>query len=300
MLLFRDTLYANAGRSSNLDGGIRMHALEPVTGRLLRSAVFHTEQTLQKDYYEGVNNDLLATDGRSIFLKHMRFDPETLAVSRQSWWEFGGPDGNLLPYPKDKIRLPVDEQRVSVLSMASGFLDDELFARSNNRLDGFERCNQICFDETRSYGVRHSTGVGHSQFHTPGEPYPVVCFDRKSAKPRPQQDPKPKKGVTFSGGWPDYHREIWSRDLMIRPTALLATQKHLLLGGGPDTVDPDDPLKSFEWRNGGLLHVMNREDGKTVSERELTAPPVHEGLLAVPRGIYACLRDGSVMRLGDE
>ena len=62
-------------------------------------------------------------------------------------------------------------------------------------------------------------------------------------------------------------------------------------------VDPDDPLKAFEWRAGGLLHILDRKDGKTVSEQKLSAPPVHEGMIAVKNGIYAALKDGSVIKL---
>jgi len=71
---------------------------------------------------------------------------------------------------------------------------------------------------------------------------------------------------------------------------------HLLLGGGPDRTDPADPLRALEWRDGGLLHVLRRADGSTVAEQKLPAPPVHEGVVAVPSGVFVCLKDGSVVR----
>jgi hypothetical protein len=48
-----------------------------------------------------------------------------------------------------------------------------------------------------------------------------------------------------------------------------------------------------------LLYVLDRSDGKTVRTVELNAPPVHEGLLAVPAGLFGCLKDGTVLRVGE-
>ena len=70
----------------------------------------------------------------------------------------------------------------------------------------------------------------------------------------------------------------------------------MLIGGGPDEVDEADPLRSFEWRAGGLLYTLSCEDGKTLSKQKLSAPPVHEGLIAVKAGIFACLKDGRVLK----
>jgi hypothetical protein len=308
-LILKDTVYAVAGRSSNLDGGLRVFALDPMTGAVKASSTLFTEQTVQRDYYEGVNNDILTTDGQRIFLKHMRIDAKSLAVTRQLWWNFTGPDGTLKRYNKDPINLPAEEARYTVLFCAAGFLDDQLFGRAHMQLDGAEFCNRICFDAERSYGIRHSVSPGHFQYYTPGSGgLPVLCFDRKSqvaehAKgstgPGPI-DPMPHlAGRPWRLNAPADHGLLWHRRLPLRPTALIAAGGHLLLGGGPDLLDPSDPLKGPEWRAGGLLYVLNCKDGETVRTTELTAPPVHEGILAIPAGFFACLRNGSIVRLGE-
>jgi outer membrane protein assembly factor BamB len=307
VLVFMDTVYAVAGRSSNLDGGLRIFVLEPMTGAVKASSTFFTEQTEQRDYYEGVNNDLLSTDGTNIFLKHMRIDAATLAVTRQLWWNFTGPDGTLKAYNKDPINLPAEETRGTVLASASGFLDDELFGRAHMQLDRAEFCNRICFDAERSYGIRHSVSPGHFQYYTPGSGgLPVLCFDRKSQVREPQKgatrskpvDPMPHlAGRPWRLKAPTDQGLLWHKLLPLRPTALIAAGEHLFLAGGPDLLDPSDPLRGPEWRAGGLLYVLNRSDGKTVQTVKLTAPPVHEGILAVPAGLFACLRDGSVVRI---
>jgi outer membrane protein assembly factor BamB len=307
VLIFRDTVYVSAGRSSNLDGGLRLFALDPATGTVRASSTFFTEQTVQADYYEGVNNDLLTTDGGRIFLKHMRIDPETLAVTRQRWWDFSGPDGKLKNYPKDPVKLPVEDTRTRELASSAGFLDEELFGRAHMQLDRAELCNRICFDAERSYGIRHSIGSGHFQFYTPGSRgFPVLCFDRtkqaqeppKGLKPHEDADPMPDvKGSKLRGKPPVDHGVVWHRRIAIRPTALIAAGRHLVIGGGPDRLDPDDPLKSPEWLAGGLVCLLDRTRGETIRTIELPAPPVHEGVIAVPAGLFACLKDGSLVRI---
>ena len=306
-LIFDETLYVVAGRSSNLDGGLRLFALDPVTGDVRASSTFFTEQTQQRDYYEGVNNDLLVTDGQRIFLKHMRIDPKTLSITRQQWWDFSGPDGKLKKYSKDPIKLPAENQRTHELSASAGFLDDELFGRAHMQLDRAELCNRICFDAERSFGIRHSVGSGHYQFYIPGSGgLPVLCFDRKrQSEPaktgqQPHKDADPMPGIKASNlrdKPPVDPGLVWSRRLPIRPTALISAGKHILLAGGPDLLDPADPLRGPEWRAGGVIYALNRTDGVVVTKTKLPSPPVHEGVIALESGIFVCLKNGSVARL---
>ncbi|MHC4434930.1 MAG: outer membrane protein assembly factor BamB family protein, partial [Planctomycetota bacterium] len=294
LMLFAGRIYAVAGRSSFLDGGLRIYALNPETGAVIAASTFFTEQTKQSDYYEGVTNDLLVSDGESLFLKHMRIDPDTLAISRLQWWEFSGPDGKLKAYDKSMVNLPIEEKRTPVLSSASGLLDDELFGRAHVQLDGAEFCNRLSFDADYAYGIRHSQGPGHFQFHVAGKGgFPVLCFDRRS-----KAVAKDIKGrnLRANGSAPADHRVIWRHDLPVRPSAILVAGDKVLIGGGPDEVDEADPLRSFEWRAGGLLYALNRGDGRTLSKQKLSSPPVHEGLVAVKAGIFACLKDGTVLK----
>ncbi len=269
--------------------------MNPETGAVVAASTFFTEQTIQSDYYEGVTNDLLVSDGESLFLKHMKIDPETLAISRLQWWEFSGPDGKLKAYDKPMVKLPVEKRRTPVLSSASGLLDDELFGRAHVQLDGAEFCNRLSFDAKYAYGIRHSQGPGHFQFHVAGKDgFPVLCFDRQSRKA-----PDKMKGRNYGGNGsaPADHRVIWKHYLPVRPSAILAAGGKVLVGGGPDQIDRADPFRSFEWRAGGLLHTLDCADGRTLSEQKLSAPPVHEGLIAVKAGIFVCMKDATVSKL---
>jgi outer membrane protein assembly factor BamB len=295
VLLHQGKLFVTAGRSSFLDGGIHIYSLAPETGKVIKESILHTEQTVQYDYYEGVNNDILVTDGTSIYLKHMRIDVQTLAVTRQAWWSFSGPDGRNRSSTQETFSIPAENTRKPALLMASGFLDDELFGRASAQLDGSEFCNRISFDDTFAFGVRHSNGDGHEQFRIPGKDgFPAVCFDRKSIKKASKFGEEVNKNT---GVGPATHRQVWRLDSLIRPTAILLTGNYFYVAGGPDRIDEQDPLRSVEWRDGGLVHVLDRQDGKTVAEITLSAPPVHEGLIATRNGLYVVLKDGRIQSL---
>ena len=183
---------------------------------LQASGTFFTEQTTQSDYYERVTNDLLVSDGVSLLLKHMKIDPETLAISRLQWWEFSGPDGKLKAYDKSMVNLPIEKERMPVLCSASGFLDDKLFGRDHVQLDGAEFCNRLSFDVEYPCGLRHSQGPGHFQFHIAGKDgFSVLCFDR-----HPKKAPQKIKGRNYraNGSAPADHRIIWKHNIPVRPT----------------------------------------------------------------------------------
>ncbi|MFW6107327.1 MAG: PQQ-binding-like beta-propeller repeat protein [bacterium] len=84
-VLVQDGLvYGTAGRSTFLDGGIRLFALEPRTGRLVHQARLDTWSRTREDakgkpfipayHMEGAQSDLLVSQGGHIFLGQYKFD----------------------------------------------------------------------------------------------------------------------------------------------------------------------------------------------------------------------------------
>jgi hypothetical protein len=55
---------------------------------------------------------------------------------------------------------------------------------------------------------------------------------------------------------------------------------------------------SFYGQKGTLLRVVSAVDGKGISETELNAMPVFDGLSAAGGKLYVSLKDGSVVCLG--
>jgi outer membrane protein assembly factor BamB len=269
-VMIRDNIaYVTAGRSSFLDGGIRLYMLDPPTGEVLKEKTFSTEQRDQEAFYEGVTSDLLVSDGVDLFIRHLHVDPKTLELTRMSWWGFNGPQQKERDRPYVERRgLPVSQTRSTYLRSGQGFLDDSLFGRTQFHLDGDEACHLLCFNRRRSYGFQMSTHTGHFVFFTPGEQgYSLLGFNRT-----PERAKKDTK--------------IWERKLPLRVQAMVLAGENLFLAGVPDAIDPDDPLASFEGRKGASLVAVEGETGKKLSELKLDAPPVFDGLVAAGGRLY--------------
>jgi outer membrane protein assembly factor BamB len=84
ILVVNDTAYFTAGRSSNLDGGILVYALDPATGNVLhetrldswaRTRVDAIDKPFIPGYHmEGAFSDILVSAGNSIYLGQYRLD----------------------------------------------------------------------------------------------------------------------------------------------------------------------------------------------------------------------------------
>jgi hypothetical protein len=68
-----------AGRSSHLDGGIHLYALDPVTGKVLHHETIYSpdpetgkmQPETSANSMSGLLNDIPATDGANVFIRHM-------------------------------------------------------------------------------------------------------------------------------------------------------------------------------------------------------------------------------------
>ena len=84
LLLKGGLLYGTAGRSTYLDGGIRLFALDPATGRAMHEARLDTASPTRRDaegkpfvpayHVEGALADVLASEGGHIYLGQYMFD----------------------------------------------------------------------------------------------------------------------------------------------------------------------------------------------------------------------------------
>jgi len=84
VLLQDGIVYCTAGRSTFLDGGIRLFGIEPKTGRVVHQTKVDTWSPTRTDavgkpfipsyHIEGSHSDILVGDGKSIYLTQMKFD----------------------------------------------------------------------------------------------------------------------------------------------------------------------------------------------------------------------------------
>jgi len=106
VLLLDGVAYCTAGRSTYLDGGIRILALDVATGRLLHEATLDTWCRTRKDavgkpfipgyHAEGALSDVLVSDGRAIFMGQYKFDRQLRPL----------PCPYVMPGPEDRTETP--------------------------------------------------------------------------------------------------------------------------------------------------------------------------------------------------
>jgi outer membrane protein assembly factor BamB len=299
VLVQNDTLYATAGRSSYLDGGIVLYRLDPLTGEQLSRTVVHHldpetgEQLVPEASFnmEGTTSDVLSGDGESVFLKYFQFDRNG---QRQ-------------------------EATVPHLYSITGLLGEDWFVRSYwlvgagmpgagwggwaSAANAYPSGRILCFDPDVVYGYGRATVAGGPVGHR-AETYHLFCQQRTSAARESEVD---RKGKPAKKKQPRAGQTVWNRDCPLIVRAMALDGERLALAGPLDRgqKDPDllayrnnaEALASFEGRQGAFLQVVSTGDGRQLSQLELPAMPVFDGLSTAGERIYISLKNGSVICL---
>jgi hypothetical protein len=185
------------------------------------------------------------------------------------------------------------------LLAGSGFLDDTLFNRTvwqyGQRID---RSQMLVVDATEVYGVRVYEGISwNCPVHKVGDGH--ILFRQDVSKPVPQPRPAQKARLNRV----PLERYAWHTRVPLRVRALLlagTAEKRLFVAGVPDRVDADDPLASIEGRRGAKLLVLDAATGRKMTECDLDAPSVWDGMAAARGRLYVALANGDIVCLGGQ
>ncbi len=296
------TVYCTAGRSSYLDGGIYLYALDATTGRVLHHTRYQssrpdcTTETGRPFDMEGSRSDLLVSDGKHLFLYQLVFDRCLEQVEAPRITSLGA------------RQVPMH------LITTAGFLDDEWWDRTywtyGTRWPGYyfvdkaSKVGQILvFDDTHTYGLHVFTDrLRHSPSFTPGKGgYKLFADDNGNEMRLEGKDADREKGPGYRRAKPP----VWSKQIPVRARAMVLARasqpggkgpvKRLILAGPPDVIDPDDPYAALEGRKGAKLWVVCPATGKRLIERDLGTPPIFDGMAAADGRLYMACTDGSVV-----
>ncbi|MFC1497417.1 PQQ-binding-like beta-propeller repeat protein [Verrucomicrobiota bacterium] len=315
VLVQEDKVYFAAGRSSYLDGGIIVYALDVETGKVLHHHVLDgpwpnikTDAGSPWDM-EGALPDLMVSDGKDLYMLRVKFD-STLNRADMKREELGELD-----------------MGANHLVATGGFLDDSgfdrLFWMYDKRWPGFYYATEspksgqlIVFNDSFTYAAkgfyhRHS----YSPVFTPGEQGYLLFADANDNEPSflnekikegllkwiPEELGKKKstwkkggRGVEKGTGYVRAEPEKWQTMVPIRVRAMLLAGDNLFVAGPPDVVDAEDPLASFRGRKGALLRIVSAKDGRKLSEYKFDSEPVFDGMSAANGKLFICLKNGKV------
>jgi len=297
-------VYCAAGRSSYLDGGIRLLRLDAETGRKLSETTidhrdpetgFQRKGVVRGTNMPGALPDVLSCDGESVFMRHLRFDLS------------GQPQEPTVPH----------------LYSPAGFLDDSWWHRTywllgttmGTNYGGWPRSgNQLpagrllAIDESVVYGFGRSQYIHHGA-HIGIDGATVFHFrpdrdaDRRFthyqafAISRPAgQAAAPAAGAKRQGRSPARPKQYrWTASLPVLARALVLAKERLFLAGPPDLLTSDDPHGALEGSQGGVLLAVSTKDGAELNRCALDAPPVFDGLAAAYGRLYMADGDGRVI-----
>ena len=289
-------VYAAAGRSSFLDGGIRMVKIHAESGEFFGDErVYDMETGVEPEVtssfeMDGALPDILSSQDGMVFMRHRTFDKESLSQ-----------------------RAPAPH-----LYSPTGYLDDNWWHRtywvygedtksgyggwwqSGNKLPA-GRILVVGDDAVYGYGRNFYAGQNAAQFSR-GEKY-VLSASEKRAGEEPDFSPAMKDfkaGDYLKTDWTKMRTTPvkWSDEIPFSVRAMVLADK-TLFAAGPygDAVRSDD---AYTGKRGVRLAAASTADGKMIASYAIDAMPVFDGLAAANGRLYMAMQDGSVSCFGSQ
>jgi len=290
-----------AGRSSYLDGGIRLYRLEAATGKLLSEnrldsrdpkTGYQPKGVVSQFDIPGALPDVLSSDGRFLYMRQRKFDRQ----------------GNPLPGGGRHLYSP------------TGLLDDTWWHRSywifgsryyTGYRDWFRAGREVpagrilVFDDEAVYGFGRK--VDYYYWSTPLA-YHLFAADRE-----PEVIASPDKRPRVPDWGQRQIRYRWTGEVPARVRAMVLASGTLFLAGPPELLDeerayrdPTDPAiaarlaeqeAAARGERGSRLWAVSAADGRKLAECVLEGVPVFDGMAATPGRLYLAMADGRVVCL---
>jgi len=303
VLIVNETVYFTAGRSTFLDGGIYLYGLDPASGERRYEYVFSgpwdkegRHQVVRsaggKDV-EGGLSDILASDGKLLYLRNNAFD--------------------LTCRPVKNVTEPH-------LFASAGFLDDSWNHRtgwmvdtvlrygSTPQLYPFDGSNDrpigeiLTLDGKDVFGMKAYPLGRHSVFDPRESGYALFAgtIDQKSkgAEPAGKTDDVKKntrRRKKKRGGYPFAYTGKWMVYVQVRAKGMVKAGDTVFIAGTPNIYDPKGPSGAIRRRKGAVLLAVSAADGSKLAQYKLESPPVFDGLIAAKGKLYMSLKDGRLV-----
>lgn len=280
VLVQNNVVYFVAGRSSNLDGGIRVYGLDVWTGKQLHGRTLVSAPNTRN----GSLADVLVSDGDTISMRQVRLTRDLKPRGKA-----GG------------------------LVASTGFLDATWFHRQDWRM-GRLRGQLVVQGRTGTYSVVNPyTGLKQRRKGQYGRYNQVGHFHQKFTRYKEEFF---LIGTTItarlsaaaraggSGGKGAGGRGTWSINEKFQPRAMVLAGERLYLAGwlddmpiAPKTGRPKDPRDPDAHRS--VLRVYSAGTGKRISETALESDPVFDGIGAAYGNLFVSLKNGKLVCMGE-
>ena len=320
VLVQNGLVYVAAGRSSFLDGGIYLYALDPATGEKVHEARLNGPHPDLEEgpgrcfYLRGARSEILVGDGERIYLRQIQFTNELEKLES--------------PFITDLGDMKVGKHLMATSSFLDGTWYNRTYWMYSARWPGFYIANQapkagqlLVFDDATTYGLKvfYRRNV-HSPMFFPGSGY-ILFADHDDTEPALRDADDPREPVRWLPQ-SDYHRGSgdrwirldsraanrdkgigftrteppkWQTKVPVRGRAMVAAGEKLVAAGPPDVLDADEPLATLQGQKGGRLWIMSAQDGGKLAEYKLDSPPAFDGMASAQGRLYISTMNGSVV-----
>jgi outer membrane protein assembly factor BamB len=316
VLVQNGTAYVTAGRSSYLDGGIRVYGLDPKTGKVVGETCIRSDhpgpgtptkekpptdeaprriaqntvdmRTLtapdKSDSFSmagGATTDVLVGDGTSVYMRQVRLDSRC-ARQEKSGRHLLSTTRLLDDAEVHRSHWFLGTGDFSRMPVSYSWIVNPIKARWNVPA-AVPYGLLLAFDDEAVWGIRR--WKGYTLYAAANKPF--------SADEAALPDFRPGAKDTMNNAtW------MWSVTLSMRPRAMLRAGELLFIGGMPVAIPKEGSYEIFEGRDGGVLAAVSPADGKTVAEHKLDRPPVWDGMAAAEGRLYLSTVDGHVVCMG--
>ena len=320
VLVHKDLAYFTAGRSTYLDGGIRVYGLDPATGTPRYKSVLKGPNPFMEGgrdvafFILGANSDVLVSQGGFLYMRQKKMTPELKEIN--------------VPVLSSKGAQDIGMHIFSTSGLLDGSWYNRTFWMYSKRWPGFQLANQasktgqlLVVDDEKTYAVRvfYRRNV-HSLMFFPGKEGYLLFADLNTNEPQLVGEPGWRKplawlpqshipregnpgldnvsrgfGADKGIGYTRAESPLWTQWLDVRIRAMVKAGDTLFVAGPPDVFDPKDPYAAFEGRKGAKVLVVSTENGKSLSEIKIDHPPVFDGMIAASGRLFVSLRDGTII-----
>jgi len=311
VLIFNDLAYCAAGRSTWLDSGIDLYALEPATGRIVHKSHFesrHPKINEGKDAAKPEHNsrvsqnttdyktygasdrsdsfsmagggvrDVLSSDGKNVFMHHVTFNARLVKQDKMSRHLFST-SGMLDGSENHRSHFVLGTGDFSKVGVAYSWIVNG----RRREQSGVPFALMMVYDDYGVWGVKRRGGGGsYNLFEKPNTPF------SDTEKSRPDFGVGKVKGKATK----------WTAPITVRPRAMLKSGDNLYMGTMPIKALAGDPYAAFEGRMGGMITVVSAKDGKPLAECKLAAPVVWDGMAAANGRLFVSTEKGAVQCFG--
>ncbi len=289
VLVKDDTAYFAAGRSSFLDGGIFIYALNPQTGRVKHSrqvyGPFDKGTGFPATENKGFKGDIFVTDGERLYLRHKAFAEDLTDTP-------AGP--HVLPSAGFLDGIP-QHRTYWTISQTGGFTGKTSVRPPSGDI--------LVMDGRDYYEVRGFPVHRHSYFDPRVKGYKLFAGTLSGGAASTAEGTKKGKrkgkarAASGSAG-------RWSADIPLTGKAMVLADNVIFIAGTPVQFPPNEPAAKYEasykGELGGILWAASAADGKKLAQYKLDAAPAWDGMAAARGRLYISLKDRTIVCMGPE